>query len=206
MSGLFASVTFLVGVVIVERVMAGLVIAIHDLQALTVRVCFGRFGLRLRSEARGYKSCRHGRHLFQGIGNKLARPRIFIFSGGHKPGGLANAGRQTKERPTMKRFFVLCTVLSLATAFVGCEKKAEVKKETTVTTPEGSTTTTDTRKGRNVRRQSACRRREVVADMKRPEKASSTSGGAFSFEEQHPARCEACRVCIALTAPSLQLE
>jgi hypothetical protein len=35
-------------------------------------------------------------------------------------------------------------VLSLAAAFVGCEKKAEVKKTTTVTTPEGSTTKTDT--------------------------------------------------------------
>ena len=46
----------------------------------------------------------------------------------------------------MKRFFALCMVLSLATAFVGCDKKAEVKKETTVTTPEGSTTTTDTHK------------------------------------------------------------
>jgi hypothetical protein len=46
----------------------------------------------------------------------------------------------------MKRFFALCMILSLAAAFVGCEKKAEVKTETTVTTPEGSTTTTDTHK------------------------------------------------------------
>ena len=44
----------------------------------------------------------------------------------------------------MKRFFALCMVLSLAAVFVGCEKKAEVKKTTTVTTPEGSTTKTDT--------------------------------------------------------------
>jgi hypothetical protein len=37
-------------------------------------------------------------------------------------------------------------VLSLAAAFMGCDKKAEVKKETTVTTPEGTSTTTDTHK------------------------------------------------------------
>ena len=47
----------------------------------------------------------------------------------------------------MKRFFILCLALSLVVPFtVGCEKKAEVKKETTVTTPEGSTTVTDTQK------------------------------------------------------------
>jgi hypothetical protein len=46
----------------------------------------------------------------------------------------------------MKRFFALCMVLSLAAACVGCDKKAEIKKETTVTTPEGTSTTTDTQK------------------------------------------------------------
>ena len=49
----------------------------------------------------------------------------------------------------MKRFFVLCTVLSLATAFAGCDmgkKKIEVKDTTTVTTPAGTETTTDTHK------------------------------------------------------------
>ena len=46
----------------------------------------------------------------------------------------------------MKRFFAVCMVLSLAAGFVGCDKKAEVKKETTVTSPEGSTTVTDTQK------------------------------------------------------------
>jgi hypothetical protein len=46
----------------------------------------------------------------------------------------------------MKRFFALCMILSLATPFVGCDKKAEVKKETTVTTPGGSTTVTDSEK------------------------------------------------------------
>ena len=44
----------------------------------------------------------------------------------------------------MKRFFGLCLALSLLGAVAGCEKKAEVKKETTVTTPEGSATTTET--------------------------------------------------------------
>lgn len=44
----------------------------------------------------------------------------------------------------MKRFFALCVILGLAVPFAGCDKKAEVKKETTVTTPEGTTTTTDT--------------------------------------------------------------
>jgi len=44
----------------------------------------------------------------------------------------------------MKRFFGLCLALSLLGAVAGCEKKTEVKKETTVTTPEGSTTTTST--------------------------------------------------------------
>ena len=43
----------------------------------------------------------------------------------------------------MRRFLALCMVLGLAVAFVGCEKKAEVKKTTTTTTPEGSTTKTD---------------------------------------------------------------
>ena len=47
----------------------------------------------------------------------------------------------------MKRFFALSLALSLVVPFtVGCEKKAEVKKETTVTTPGGSTTVTDTQK------------------------------------------------------------
>jgi hypothetical protein len=46
----------------------------------------------------------------------------------------------------MKRFFGLCLALSLVGAVAGCDKKAEVKKETTVTTPEGTTTTTDTQK------------------------------------------------------------
>jgi hypothetical protein len=47
----------------------------------------------------------------------------------------------------MKRFFTLCLALSLVVPFtVGCDKKAEVKKETTVTTPEGTSTTTDTHK------------------------------------------------------------
>jgi hypothetical protein len=46
----------------------------------------------------------------------------------------------------MKRLIALCMVLGLGVAIVGCDKKAEVKKETTVSTPEGSTTTTDTQK------------------------------------------------------------
>ena len=47
----------------------------------------------------------------------------------------------------MKRFFSVLMIASLAMPFaVGCEKKAEVKKETTVSTPEGTTTTTDTQK------------------------------------------------------------
>lgn len=47
----------------------------------------------------------------------------------------------------MKRLFALGLVLSAAACFTGCEKKAaEVKTETTVTTPEGSTTVTDTQK------------------------------------------------------------
>ena len=46
----------------------------------------------------------------------------------------------------MKRFIALCMMLSLAAAFVGCDKKAEVKKTTTVTTPEGSATRTDSTK------------------------------------------------------------
>jgi hypothetical protein len=46
----------------------------------------------------------------------------------------------------MKRFFALCVILGLVTPFVGCDKKAEIKKETTVTTPEGTTTTTDSHK------------------------------------------------------------
>jgi len=37
----------------------------------------------------------------------------------------------------MRQFFALCVFLSMAAAFVGCDKKSEVKKETTVTTPGG---------------------------------------------------------------------
>ena len=47
----------------------------------------------------------------------------------------------------MKRIITFCMLLSLATVFsVGCDKKAEVKKESTVTTPGGSTTVTDSEK------------------------------------------------------------
>jgi hypothetical protein len=46
----------------------------------------------------------------------------------------------------MKRFFALCVLLGMAMPFAGCDKKAEVKKETTVTDPAGTTTTTDTQK------------------------------------------------------------
>jgi hypothetical protein len=43
----------------------------------------------------------------------------------------------------MNRFFALCLGLSMATVFfAGCNKKAEVKTETTTTTPEGTTTET----------------------------------------------------------------
>ena len=44
----------------------------------------------------------------------------------------------------MKRFFAICVLLCLMGIAVGCEKKTEVKKTTTVTTPQGSTTKTDT--------------------------------------------------------------
>ena len=44
----------------------------------------------------------------------------------------------------MKQFFALCVFLGMAIPFVGCDKKAEVKTQTTVTSPEGTTTTTDT--------------------------------------------------------------
>lgn len=44
----------------------------------------------------------------------------------------------------MKRFLALCVVLSVVGFVAGCDKKAEVKKETTVTSPEGTTTQTDT--------------------------------------------------------------
>ncbi|HUE16237.1 MAG TPA: hypothetical protein VMR25_18840 [Planctomycetaceae bacterium] len=87
---------------------------------------------------------------FKTIGNKSGRPRIFSIARQHKPGGLVRVDPQTEERPIMKRFFVLCTVLSLATAFAaGCDmnkKKSEVKDTTTITTPEGAATVTDTQK------------------------------------------------------------
>jgi hypothetical protein len=56
----------------------------------------------------------------------------------------ASRPRQIEEHSMMKRFFAICMVLSLVTVFVGCDKKAEVKKTTTVSTPEGTTTKTDT--------------------------------------------------------------
>jgi hypothetical protein len=47
----------------------------------------------------------------------------------------------------MKRCLIFCLALFLALPFMaGCDKKSEIKKETTVTTPEGSTTVTDTEK------------------------------------------------------------
>ncbi len=46
----------------------------------------------------------------------------------------------------MKQFFALCVFLSIAAPFAGCDKNAEVKSQTTVTSPEGTTTTTDTHK------------------------------------------------------------
>jgi hypothetical protein len=43
----------------------------------------------------------------------------------------------------MKKFFAVCTALSLCVAFAGCEKESTVTEETTVETPEGETTTTE---------------------------------------------------------------
>jgi len=44
----------------------------------------------------------------------------------------------------MKTLLSLFVALSLTSTFIGCGETAEVKKETTVTTPEGETTTTET--------------------------------------------------------------
>jgi hypothetical protein len=47
----------------------------------------------------------------------------------------------------MKRFFVFCVCLGLASAsMMGCDSKAKVEKKETVTTPGGTTTTTDEHK------------------------------------------------------------
>jgi uncharacterized lipoprotein len=46
----------------------------------------------------------------------------------------------------MKRLLALCLAVTLVGLTSGCEKKAEVKKTTTITTPEGTTTQTDTSK------------------------------------------------------------
>jgi len=47
----------------------------------------------------------------------------------------------------MKRLFSVFMIACLALPLtLGCEKKAEVKKETTVSTPDGTTTTTDSTK------------------------------------------------------------
>jgi len=47
----------------------------------------------------------------------------------------------------MKRFSLLCLVLSLTGTFaaVGCDNKAKIEKKTTITTPEGKTTTIDSK-------------------------------------------------------------
>ena len=62
------------------------------------------------------------------------------------PGVLVSADLTKYGSVIMKRFFALCMALTLAAAFVGCEKKTEVKKTTTstTTTPGGSTTETET--------------------------------------------------------------
>lgn len=44
----------------------------------------------------------------------------------------------------MKRFFALCLALTLLGGVPGCDKKTEVKKTTTTTTPEGTTKETHT--------------------------------------------------------------
>ena len=81
----------------------------------------------------------------------------------------------------MKRFFALCMVLSMTTPFMGCDKKAEVKKTTTVTTPEGSTTKTDSTKvetsGQDAHRQLSSRARAMQHDVPRP-----TGRGTFISE------------------------
>jgi predicted small lipoprotein YifL len=42
----------------------------------------------------------------------------------------------------MKRVLSACIAVALVSSFVGCGDKAEVKKQTTVSTPDGETTTT----------------------------------------------------------------
>jgi hypothetical protein len=43
----------------------------------------------------------------------------------------------------MKRLIGFCLAMCLVGGIVGCAEKAEIKKETTVTTPEGETTKTE---------------------------------------------------------------
>jgi len=45
----------------------------------------------------------------------------------------------------MKNIAVCTLLMGLGLFAVGCEKKAEVKTESTVTTPEGSTTVTESK-------------------------------------------------------------
>jgi hypothetical protein len=44
----------------------------------------------------------------------------------------------------MKLFLAICLAATVACGTVGCGKTTEVKKQTTVETPEGTTTTTQT--------------------------------------------------------------
>ena len=77
--------------------------------------------------------------------NKDTQRRILSYAGWRRPGGLVLFDlANSKEYSIMKRFVAICMALSLVTVFVGCDKKAEVKKTTTVSTPEGTTTKTDT--------------------------------------------------------------
>jgi hypothetical protein len=46
----------------------------------------------------------------------------------------------------MKRLLPLFVFAAMAMPFAGCEKKKEIRTDTTVTTPEGTTTTTDIHK------------------------------------------------------------
>ncbi|HEY4308933.1 MAG TPA: hypothetical protein VGN12_05730 [Pirellulales bacterium] len=46
----------------------------------------------------------------------------------------------------MKRLLAFCLAVTLVGLCSGCEKKAEVKKTTTISSPEGKTTETDTTK------------------------------------------------------------
>ena len=78
--------------------------------------------------------------VFSQLGNKQLVERLFLKEQESRVRcSVACRPPNFEENETMKRLFALCMIFSLALPFAGCEKKAEVKKDTpAATTPDAA--------------------------------------------------------------------